>query len=248
MLVACTLPSCSQVVKVNGFTVGPTSFTNNPVSMVFESKHVQTLADGTHITTSILNYFYRDTLGRTRTDTETPAMAGKSEHPRSIFVQDPVAGITLNWESGQTGSTRQYTRATIPAVQPHAPVQRNPAPIAPAKSTDPGVSKLPPATAGPQFKHEDLGMLQLQGASCKASRITVTFPVGLLGNDRPIVTTQDQCASQEFGRILLEVNEDPRTGTRTLSVQSITRGEPDPSLFQPPPGYAEHVLTPPMAR
>ena len=40
---------------------------------------------------------------------------------------------------------------------------------------------------------------------------------------------------------LREINIDPRMGKKTREVVSLTIGEPDPSLFQPPEGY--EILT-----
>lgn len=87
-------------------------------------------------------------------------------------------------------------------------------------------------------------MQQVQGEPCEASRITSVYPVGFLGNDRILTTVAERCVSHEFGRALLEVVQDPRYGTRTLTLQSITRGDPDPTLFHPPADYAEKSQTP----
>ena len=63
---------------------------------------------------------------------------------------------------------------------------------------------------------------------------TTVYPTDFLGNDRPITTVTERCQSGEFGRELRNLTEDPRSGTRSTTLQSISRGEPDPSLFQPP--------------
>jgi hypothetical protein len=40
-------------------------------------------------------------------------------------------------------------------------------------------------------------------------------------------------------RIIIRHNmDDPRTGTSTTNLTEVVRGDPDPSLFQPPEGYA----------
>jgi hypothetical protein len=35
----------------------------------------------------------------------------------------------------------------------------------------------------------------------------------------------------------MSVNEDPRTGTATMELTDLEKGEPDPTLFQVPEGY-----------
>ena len=112
----------------------------------------------------------------------------------------------------------------------------------------PGPPQVEAQSAGerPHPKHtvQNLGTQQVLGASCEASRITTVYPPGSFGNDRAITTTAERCISHEFDRPLREVVQDPRNGTLTLAVQSITRGEPDPMLFHPPADYAERSQTP----
>lgn len=243
ILVACSLPSFAQVVGMNGVMSGPgTSVTNSPVSLVLEHKQEQTLADGTHISTITHEYFYRDSLGRTRSETEFPGLAGRPERPRMVTVQDPVADVFLNWQTGQVGGQKEYNRvASMPARQSTSS-QRSPGlTAAPSGESYHRIVEVPSPIKRPDMKHEDLGVLDVQGASCKANRITTTYPVDFFGNDRPITTVQEQCRSTEFNHVLQERYDDPRNGTRTISVQSISRGEPDPSLFQPPAGYTERA-------
>ena len=95
------------------------------------------------------------------------------------------------------------------------------------------------ATLRPKTTTEQLGTLDIQGVSCEASRITFMYPIGFMGNDRPITTVTQRCQSREFGKELLDVTEDPRSGTRSTALQSISRSVPDPSLFQPPPDYID---------
>jgi hypothetical protein len=235
-LLLLTVPCFAQMAPGRA---GPVSQTNNPVSMVLERKHTQTLADGTHINTVTHEYFYRDSLGRTRTENELVTTALGNGVPRhSVFVQDPVARTSTNWQTGlPEGMPHHYVRvertvmqrplmsdapkANPPGVNPHAGTSQN--------SSQPQ----------PNMTMERLGTEDVLGLTCEASRMTIVFPVGYSGNDLPITNTEDRCISREFGKVLLEVIQDPRLGKRSVALQSVSRGEPDPSLFQPPPDYID---------
>lgn len=240
-----SLPAMAQFASTNGVGGPMRQETNNPVSLVFERKQTQTLADGTHISSTTHEYFYRDTLGRTRTENEFPMLRGTTQATRMVSVMDPVAGTVTNWQTGApgAGNAHEYTRVSTNPQQ--GTLRQRPAQAQGITTSTPthivAESTLSAPPMHPQVKREDLGVQDVQGATCQASRTTIVLPTGFLGNDRPITTTQESCVSTEFGQALKETYDDPRSGTRTTTMQSISRGEPDPSLFQPPPGYTERV-------
>ena len=84
-------------------------------------------------------------------------------------------------------------------------------------------------------------METVQGESCHATRATVVYPEGFFNNDRPMTVVTEVCMSFQLDQLLRMRADDPRTGVRTSTLESLSRGEPDPSLFQPPPGYTEAV-------
>lgn len=71
----------------------------------------------------------------------------------------------------------------------------------------------------------------------EGSRTTVTYPVGAVGNDRPLTTTTETWTSPELKMVVLSKNSDPRSGESTTRLTNISRSEPDPSLFQIPADY-----------
>ncbi|MFZ1937808.1 MAG: hypothetical protein WBA18_11675 [Terracidiphilus sp.] len=95
-----------------------------------------------------------------------------------------------------------------------------------------------PRVAPDPFKHEELGSDVIQGVEVRGTRITRTTPVGKIGNDRPIVSTDETWMAPSLGGIVLRsVNDSPQSGKQTREVVSLTIGDPDPSVFQPPDGY-----------
>ena len=57
------------------------------------------------------------------------------------------------------------------------------------------------------------------------------------GNDRPITNVSETWISPDLKEVVLRKSDDPRSGELTHKLININRSEPDPSLFEPPPGY-----------
>ena len=86
-------------------------------------------------------------------------------------------------------------------------------------------------------KQEDLGTQSIDG-SLGARRPPDTDHTGReqqTGNE--IVLTDEYWYSDELHINVVVKHDDPRTGSVTMTLDQVTRGEPDPSLFQIPEGY-----------
>ena len=103
----------------------------------------------------------------------------------------------------------------------------------PAQSAPPSQRQTP----RPQFSRESLGTRTIEGVLAEGSRTTVTYPIGAVGNDRPISTTIETWTSPELKMAVLSKNSDPRNGESTTRLTNISRLEPDLSLFQIPADY-----------
>jgi len=86
-------------------------------------------------------------------------------------------------------------------------------------------------------KTEDLGEQSIEGVSAKGTRTITTIPAGAIGNERPIETIYEKWYSDELQMVVFSKSSDPRFGEQTYRLTNINRSEPDPALFQPPPGY-----------
>jgi hypothetical protein len=84
---------------------------------------------------------------------------------------------------------------------------------------------------------ESLGAKVIEGVAAEGHRNTMTYAVGAIGNDRPLVVTHEMWMSPELRIMLLSVNHDPRSGDSRITTQNLSRVEPDPALFEVPPGY-----------
>jgi hypothetical protein len=179
-------------------------------------ERVQTLADGTRITQTPrkLNK-YRDSAGRTRTE-QIFTSDREAERITSINITDPVAGFRYSLDL-EAHTARQVSLAKREA-KANAPVA--------AKQDE-----------RPQVSRESLGTETIDGVLVKGTRTSTIYPVGSLGDDRPVTVVRERWISSELAIVVKEKVSDPRTGESSSGLSNISRSEPDPSLFQVPAGY-----------
>jgi hypothetical protein len=203
------------------FSVGNSKpIVNEPYSVVEQTEHAQTLADGTRMLTKTQKRLYRDSSGRTRTESFPNHSGIPSRELTVIEIHDPVAGKAY----------RLFAQTRV--AQLMAPPQKFLA--------NPNVAQRPvPPSEGmhPVSMSEQLESQMIEGISTDHVRTTTTFPEGMLGNDRPIQLIHERWISIELGLTLQEKTSDPRFGETVMRVTSLDRSEPDPSLFQVPPDY-----------
>jgi hypothetical protein len=224
--------------------------TGAPYSAEKINEHVQTLTDGTRIAeTYPETKFYRDSMGRTRE--ERPAYRGPIERhpnvaksPTVVEINDPVAHVRYIFIVGEPVAHRQEL--------PDKPQRglRGAGPVAGGSDAPPPppptARQVAPSTAArhaaddpnrPHTTTEDLGTEIIEGIQVEGHRLTTTWPVGAMGNDRPMTDTHETWRSPELKEIILSKSDDPRFGEQTNKVVNIDRSEPDASLFEPPAGY-----------
>jgi hypothetical protein len=96
-----------------------------------------------------------------------------------------------------------------------------------------GPVSAPAMTAAP----ESLGSRQIEGVPANGTRRTQTIPTGQIGNDRPIVITDEIWESPELQITVYSKHHDPRSGDVEYRLRNISRNEPPAALFQVPAGY-----------
>ncbi|MEI9971523.1 MAG: hypothetical protein WDO73_05360 [Ignavibacteriota bacterium] len=219
-----------------------------PVSGVEERKSTQTLGDGTEISTSENELFFRDSAGRTRR--EVP-----SQHRVVIF--DPVARVTLtlNTEAKTVERISMPEPPRPPAVLSDATTAAGRGAMVYTFNVRDGASAttltagspiaLPRRTAGgaaENTKHEDLGVESLGGVLATHTKDTLTIPQGQIGNNRDIHVVNERWYSDDLQMLVKTVNSDPRFGENTFELTNVSRDEPNASLFQAPADYAVHEI------
>ena len=242
-----------------GPLVGLSPVPGAPYSAEEHSEITQTLADGTHINRTMpVMKIYRDSMGRTRT--ERPVFQGvaadaeTSAGPTIVEIDDPVAHVRYIFNPDERVVHRQQLPSRkaprpIAARVPDEPITNGELTIygvdvgsqnavrviggAGVRGTQPGSSD----PKRPQTTTEKLGTQTIEGVVAEGMRTTITWPAGSMGNDRPITSTREAWFSRELKMSILHKMDDPRTGERIRKLTNISRSEPDPSLFEPPPGY-----------
>lgn len=215
------------------------------------SENRQTLADGTNIIRAgSSRRTCRDSQGRIRS--EQPRM-GLSPIPAEfapVEITDPVAGF--RYVLDPSNQVAHQSQLSPPPVRPGIPPMpgRGVAPsIAPGgalgaarggRGVGPrgvGIPVAPADPTRPVTTSESLGAQTIDGVPVEGRRITITYPAGSQGNDRPIVVTSETWNSPELRLMILSKNVDPRSGENIMRMDNLSRSEPDPGLFQVPPGY-----------
>jgi hypothetical protein len=233
-------------------------YANNPYTATRKVSLVQKLADGTTITRVNTDTEARDSHGRTMQQTSIAGIQG--QNITNTHVMDPAARTQIIWMS----QGKQATRIHLPDL--HGVAQQS-GPIAvglssgsmgvgsyetsfsqtiqtggPATAPMIGIVNSPGGTGHdpnlrPARQTEKLGSKSIAGIYAEGTKITVTYPVGFFGNDRPIVTVHETWMSPDLKLLMLSIDDDPRSGIRTTEVTNLDRAEPSPALFQVPEGY-----------
>lgn len=88
-----------------------------------------------------------------------------------------------------------------------------------------------------ETRKEDLGTQNIEGVEAVGVRTITTIPAGDIGNERPIEMVYEKWYSNELQLVVMSKQSDPRFGDQTYRLTNIVRSEPDPSLFEVPPGF-----------
>jgi hypothetical protein len=171
----------------------------------------------------------RDAEGRTRQ--ESIAHQEDGSEIRSVRIMDPKAGMTFTWVVGGDASSNMVTIALLPKQQQSTgPVPNDSDPM-PGRGhcwSDCSLEILPPQ--------------QINGFRCRGFRVKrIIRDPDTKGSS---IQTTENWTSPELGVILRHIEVDVLQGRSTTDITNIVRGDPDPSLFQPPPGYTAELNSP----
>ena len=249
---------------VGSFGGSPGGGSKQPYTATRKTTTVQKLFDGTTITRTTTEKEARDSQGRTFHQNQIAAAITMPHQQPPVFlinVIDPVERVTLSWSTQGKVATRFHmpeplTQAQVQASMPTnaMPNMGRPATIEGTGTSGaglvsggtasgsraaqlPGLRTLPDTSKFPKTHREQLDGKTIAGVYAKGTRVTTTYPVEYMGNDRPIVVVQETWTSPDLGMVVLSINDDPRTGVRTTELTDLDRNEPDPALFKVPEGY-----------
>jgi hypothetical protein len=231
-------------VRVGPGTFGP-AVTGKPISGTEERKTVQTLGDGTQIENSDTNLFYRDSQGRTRTET---SVQGKT----MIHIVDPVSHTSIQLDPSTKTAHKMAALLTPSRIGTGQQIVGTPQvagghqPVIQARGGGGGgrlSTVITEGNAAPPAP-EDLGTQTVNGVVAQGTRNTQVIPAGRIGNNRDLRVTNERWFSNEIQMLVKTVNSDPRFGTTTYQLINVSQGEPPANLFQIPADYT--VVEPPV--
>jgi hypothetical protein len=208
--------------------------TNAPFSATIRTTHEQKFVDGNVIHGQVITHAYRDSAGRFRSETTMGlcniGLDGQLRPPFTISVDDPTTRTSMSWEVN--GAGEKVVR-----------VYHEPDPKTAAAAVPPLTEQQRQRNAQLQehsrkyTSNEKLGSKMIGGVMTDGSRQITTIPAGEQGNDRPIEWADEDWATRDNTMTMLRIQDDPRAGHTVTEVTELIQGEPDPSLFAPPPGY-----------
>ena len=198
-----------------------TPVANAPFSAVINVERTIINNDGSVIQLKTVRNIGRDSQGRTHNEAREPVPASSMKIPQLLHIHlyDPQTRISTDIDP----SKQVYWTVVLnhpPATEP--PSLRFSAPD----------GQAPPNEFA---KEEDLGTREIEGVSAHGIRQMQTIPSDSGG--KQIVVTDEYWYSADLHINLLIKHNDPRSGSKTMTVNEITRTEPDPAFFEVPEGY-----------
>jgi hypothetical protein len=223
--------SLSGAAQVNGGSFSASTLSSGinlrsiagaPLSADVVKDFTQTLTDGTQVPVETNGKMFRDSAGRTRTETEL-ITAAETRH--YVTILDPVAQLNLRLDP----QTKTATLFPFPA----APSQAAEARVTKALTARGATVSRQPALVATQ----DLGASTLQGFAVTGIKRTVPAAANLPGSERARNVVVESWFSPELQIELQSKTEDPALGMSTTKLVNIGNAEPDSALFQVPSDY-----------
>jgi hypothetical protein len=208
-----------------------------PFTATAKTEYEQRLPDGNVLRGVTIDHVARDSSGKTRNETVVGCERGEDGqlHARvNVNVFDPAARATTTWSitSGLDDPKSPKTAYVF-----HMPAPAIPAKRPTAEELEKRRKLMQSQQPHEQVKTEKLGTMNVNGIFAEGTRTTRTIPAGEEGNDLPLELVTEGWTSSEFATRIEVIDYDPRRGRATYRLQDINLGQPDPSLFEPPPDY-----------
>lgn len=186
----------------------------------------QKLADGTMIQHHTSSLEARDSAGRTWSKWELPTdPLRKGPKQFRVGFYDPDSRIKMEY-----CTCSKFVNMTRYAEPRPLPTERLPGP----EGMDVYVG--PNSSSRLKYHAEDLPGQMIQGVMTRGSKVVRVLPAGTDGNDHELTTTILSWYSPELHLAMTTIIDDPVAGLKKLEFTNLKRVEPDPAIFQLPPG------------
>lgn len=254
VLVLGTILARAQAPYVAFNVTGPAGggvVTDAPYSAEVVTTYDRVLPSGEKLHGETHGRVFRDSQGRTRTESDAVSQTSMAQKSVSIFINDPVdhSVITLDPRT----MTARVSTWRVPVAGTTTATKLQPAPLQSAPSVNPSSSQ-PSATPGAftagapgspgaasgaltAAKTEDLGSRQIEGLTVTGTRVTRTLPPAV-GETQPRTMVMTTWVSPDLKVAVLIETEDAQAGHRATKLVNVVRTDPDAALFQIPSGYS----------
>ena len=264
-------------VPVNGERLMITQFAGRPVkgapySAEAVTETIQSLADGNRIVNKSAVRMFRDSEGRTRTETTVQPLGPWVADGKSVSIttiHDPVSGEHITLHNDSKTATKAITRTLIHTqesadgktveTETTSEMKFN-VRVPPPPGVDPaqgdvlfqGPARMKFRQATPAeglafipegaVEKSSLGKKVIEGVECEGTKEVVTIAAGKAGNERDIQIVTERWYSPELQMDLFRKHNDPRFGETTYRVSGLVRGEQQRTLFEVPAGFETHEI------
>ncbi len=198
-----------------------------PFSADVVSQSTQVSAGGTPVTRETRGKMFRDSAGRTRSETELESSVAGVAARRFVTIIDPVQGTSMVLDVAAKNATVFH----VPAARAVTASKLN---VAAATQAGRASAKqlTPPGT-------EDLGPMMLEGFAVTGTR-RASSPAASATKGALPSTVTESWFSPELKVDLLVTRQASQSVSRMTRLTNITPGEPDPTIFQVPADYTIH--------
>jgi hypothetical protein len=222
--------------------------TNAPFSADAITTVTQVLGDGTRLEQRTTARFYRDSAGRVRREQTILGLdvLNPSREARTVITIDPDPGDESAYTLDPTNRTARRVPRAVESYWGGVVNWLGASNLGAYVITRDGLSLgltvnrtrrrdvVPQGVSQPE---ESLGTRQIEGVTAVGRRTINTIPLGQIGNDRPIVITDERWESPDLQLLVRSLHHDPRTGDVEYRLTNINRAEPSPDLFVIPSDY-----------
>jgi hypothetical protein len=207
-----------------------------PYSGVRVVQNVTIFPDGSRKEDGSSTKEWRDSEGRKRSDVTWESLDGSDV--TVCQIDDPVALVRYIWKVGTTAKTvvteTHYNMddGIVSEIWPDPVHEHRPEP-----GSGMAIVVLRPQ-GNPNRTNETLGPEYINGVYAEGSRSIEIIPPGKggYGLDHPVKRIDEIWMSPDLKMVVKTFLDDGLGSTESIELKNIDRSEPDPSVFQPPPG------------
>ena len=202
--------------------IGISELRGKPFTATARTTLTQVLPDGTKKTRTVEDHIARDSKGRIYQEQHLPWTEDVNNPIYYVNIYDPVGKRRIHVDP-------QNHSVIIRPIE--RPIHYDALEYLTFKATRPGE----------HIKNEKLGTREFAGVNAWGRRTIHTFPAGTFGSAESFESVDECWFEERLGVDVLRRRSDPRSGEQVTELINLTRGEPDPAMFQPPSGYSREA-------